>query len=162
MKMVLIAAVAKNGVIGSQGAIPWHSKEDFKHFKETTLGFPVIMGLKTFESLGKPLPGRTNIVLSNLLEMETEGENPIYFNNLDSALNFCEKSNFERVFIIGGGSLYSQTITIADEMILSFMNLSVKGDVFFPYIDPDIWILNKEVEKDDFVIKYFSKIASNK
>lgn len=158
MKLIIIAAIAKNGVIGAKGSIPWHSKEDFKHFKETTLGFPVLMGLKTYESLGRPLPGRLNIVLSNLLTVPSEGENPIYFGEMEYALQFCKDNNFEKVFIIGGGSIYKQTIEFADEMVLSFMDLSVEGDVHFPEIDEMVWEKVKEVDKGEFVVKYYERV----
>lgn len=158
MKFIIIAAIAKNGVIGANGSIPWHSKEDFKHFKETTLGFPVLMGLKTFESLGRPLPGRLNIVLSNLLTEHSEGENPIYFSEMKYALQFCRDKGFEKVFIIGGGSVYKQTIEFADEMVLSFMDLLVEGDVHFPEIDEKVWVKVREIDKGEFVVKYYERV----
>ncbi|MHC1736942.1 MAG: dihydrofolate reductase [Ignavibacteriaceae bacterium] len=158
MKLIIIAAIAKNGVIGANGSIPWHSKEDFKHFKETTLGFPVLMGLKTYESLGRPLPGRLNIVLSNLLTVPSEGENPIYFGEMEYALQFCKDKAFEKVFIIGGGSIYKQTIEFADEMVLSFMDLLVEGDVHFPEIDEMVWVKVKDVDKGEFIVKYFERV----
>jgi len=161
LKLIIIAAIAKNGVIGANGSIPWHSKEDFKHFKETTLGFPVLMGLKTFESLGKPLPGRLNIVLSNLLTVPCKGENPIYFGEMERALEYCREQDFERVFIMGGGSIYQQTIELANEMILSFMDLSVEGDVHFPAIDENIWEIENEADKGEFVVKYFKRLTNN-
>jgi len=161
LKLIIIAAIAKNGVIGANGSIPWHSKEDFKHFKETTFGSPVLMGLKTFESLGKPLPGRLNIVLSNLLDVEKEGENPVFFFKMNTALDFCRQSSFDKVFIIGGGSVYKQTIEFADEMVLSFMKFTVDGDVHFPEIDDKIWETEKEVDKGEFSVKYFKRRTSD-
>ena len=92
MKIILIAAVAKNNVIGrSTGEMPWHSKEDFQHFKQTTFGFPIIMGRKSFESLGKPLKGRLNIVLTKNSKLKEKFEEIMIFNSLEQAYEYCER-----------------------------------------------------------------------
>lgn len=159
MKKIIIAAIAKNGVIGcSNGKMAWHSKEDFQHFKSTTFGYPIIMGRKTFESLEKPLKGRLNIIITNNKDYVTEYENVIIFNSLDDAFSFCERENYEKVFIIGGGEIYKQSIDYADEMILSLMNFEAEGDIFFPKIKEDLWVHLQVDKRSEFeIVTYVRK-----
>lgn len=159
MKKIIIAAVAQNGVIGNAGAIPWHSKEDFQHFKNTTMGFPIIMGRKCFESLKKPLKGRLNIVITRNTDYKAESEEVLLLNTLNSAFDYCE-TKYEKVFIIGGGEIYNQSISVADEMIISKMKLEVEGDVFFPPIDENEWKAEKETEMGEFCVIYYKRIKS--
>jgi dihydrofolate reductase len=159
MKKVLIAAVAKNNVIGrSTGEMPWNSKEDFKHFKETTFGFPIIMGRKTLESLGKPLKGRLNIVLSKDVKLRKKFKEIIILNSLKKAYEYCEAANNEKVFVIGGGQIFSEAIVHADEMIISYMDFEAEGDVFFPKIDLKKWVISKREQRKDFeIVNYIRK-----
>ena len=140
MKIFLIAAVAANGTIGEAGRIPWHISDDLKRFKRLTLGHPVIMGRKTYDSLGKPLPGRRNIVL-------TRGQ-PLpgvdCFTNLDAALQACGDVT---VFIIGGAEIYSQALPLADALYLTHVHREVPGDTKFPAFEPADW---KEIAREDF------------
>jgi len=139
LKIVIIAAVSKNGVIGrTNGEMPWHLKEEFRHFKNTTMGFPIIMGRKTFESLGKPLKGRLNIVVTRNQNLKLEFDEVKKFYSLKESLEYCLSLGKEKVFITGGGEIYNQAIGIADEMILSFLSFDAEGDVYFPKIDQDI------------------------
>jgi dihydrofolate reductase len=136
LKIIIISAVAKNGVIGrTNGEMPWHVKEEFQHFKNTTFGFPIIMGRKTFETLGKPLKGRLNIILTNKKGINYPFEDIKIFNSLKEAYSYCEKEKYEKAFIIGGGEIYLQALATADEMIISYMNFEADGDVFFPKIE---------------------------
>lgn len=156
MKKIIIAAIAKNGVIGrSNGEMAWYCKEDFQHFKSTTIGYPIIMGRKTFESLGKPLKGRLNIIITSNKDYITEFENVTIFNSLDNSFSFCEKNNFEKIFIIGGGEIFKQVIDYVDEMILSFMNFEAEGDIFFPKIHEDDWIQLSVDKRSEFEIVTF-------
>lgn len=156
MKIVIIVAVAKNKVIGCNGKIPWHSKEDFRHFKETTMGFPVIMGRKTFESIGKPLPNRLNIVISR--KTNNSSENLLYFTSLQDGIEYCEKLNYDKSFVIGGAELYRQTIGIANEIILSEMPFEPDGDTFFPNLDENEWLEAERKQMETFeIIKYLRK-----
>jgi dihydrofolate reductase len=140
LKIIVISAVAQNGVIGrSNGDMPWHIKEEFQHFKKTTLGFPVIMGRKTFETLGKPLKGRLNIIITRDKERTFEFDDVKKFYSLNEAIDYCRTLNPEKTFIIGGGEIYMQGIDIADEMIISFLDFEADGDVYFPEIDEEIW-----------------------
>ena len=146
MKKVIIAAVAENMVIGQDGDIPWHFPEDLKHFKEVTMGSPVVMGRGTYESLPedfKPLPGRTNIVLTS--------SNPDYkesvkiANSLDEAWQIASEKG-EKVYIICGASVYEQTLDSADKMILTEIHEEYEGDTYFPEFDEEKW---KEVERNE-------------
>lgn len=158
MILTLIAAVAENNVIGkSNGELPWHLPEDFKHFKATTLGHPIIMGRKTFLSLGKPLKGRTNIVVTANHQKELIGQDIHIFSSIPQAIQFAASSGAERGFIIGGGELYMQTIELADEMILSHLNFSAEGEVVFPEFDKDEWDIYNQDMREKFTICYYRR-----
>lgn len=141
MKIIIIAAVSENGVIGDGPNIPWHISEDFKRFKELTLNHPVIMGRKTFESIGKPLSNRQNIVLTRKNDYNPEGV--LVVHSLDEALSSCED---EEVYIIGGSTVYSEAMPKADVLEITEVHQKVDGDVFFPDIDKNVW---KEIVRDD-------------
>lgn len=156
MKIIIISAIARNGVIGkSNGEMPWHVKEEFQHFKKTTLGSPVIMGRKTFETLGMPLKGRLNIILTKKEAIKYPFEDVKIFNTLNEAYSFCKKENNERIFIIGGGEIYRQALKDADEMILSYMKFDADGDVFFPDFDKNLWEVTLVENKEEFDIYYY-------
>lgn len=158
MKIIIISAVARNGVIGkSDGDMPWHVKEEFQHFKSTTLGFPIIMGRKTFETLGKPLRGRLNIVLTQKQGINYPFEDVKIFNSLREAYSFCEKEQSEKAFVIGGGEIYSQAMKSADEMIISRMKFEAEGDVYFPEINEENWKVEKREDREKFEIFWYVK-----
>lgn len=156
MKVVIIAALANNNVIGFDGKIPWYSQEDLKFFKEQTSGHAVIMGRKTFESLDKQLGNRINIIISKKLKEVKDG---YLFHSLTESLEFCKSKKFLKVFIIGGGKIYEEAIRFADELIISKFNINVNGDTFFPAIDEDIWIEKNKIDFNGFsVYNYLRKI----
>ena len=158
MKKIIIVAVAKNNVIGrSNGEIPWHSKEDFQHFKNTTLGFPVIMGRKTFESLGKPLKNRLNIILTKKTDVQYDFDNVLVFHSLNDAYLHCEKNNYEKAFVIGGGEIYNQAINTIDEMIISKMDFDADGDIYFPVIDESLWMVRSRDKRNGFEIFTYAR-----
>ena len=159
MKKIIIVAVAQNGVIGkSNGEISWHVKEEFQHFKNTTMGFPMIMGRKTFNSLGKPLKGRPHLVVSRNKNLSISFEEVKIFLSIDEAIKGAEEYNKEKVFIIGGGEIYSQSINIVDEMLISFMKFEAEGDVYFPKIDNTIWQEESREKRDEFeIVKFVRK-----
>ncbi len=159
MKIIIISAVARNGVIGrSTGEMPWHIKEEFKHFKDTTLGFPIIMGRITFETLGKPLKNRLNVVITNQTDYSLPYNDIEIFRSLTDAVESVRKLNPEKIFIIGGGEVYRQAIKFADEMIISIMKFDAEGDVFFPVIDKTVWEEVSRDERDQFdIITYVRK-----
>ncbi|MEJ5350303.1 MAG: dihydrofolate reductase [Melioribacteraceae bacterium] len=156
MKKIIIAAVSENFVIGKNGKIPWHSKEELTHFRNITLGFPVIMGRKTWESIGKPLENRINIVITHDVK---KYPHILAFGSLSDAFNYCEKK-FDQVFIIGGESIFRQTISIADEIILSKMKFTADGDTFFPEIELNEWKLNSIKKFTDFTVHHYIRITN--
>lgn len=124
----LIAAMANNRVIGKNNQMPWHLPADLGHFKAITLGKPVIMGRKTYESIGRPLPGRRNIVVSRNSDYRVEGcETAV---SLEDAIKMVYE--VEELMIIGGGNLYSQAMPLTDRLYLTFIDLNVDGDTLFP------------------------------
>lgn len=128
MRCALIVAMTQKGVIGHQQKLPWHLSEDLQHFKKTTLGFPIVMGRKTFESIGKALPGRRNLVLStnpNFYSKSVE-----VFKNLDEVL--AQTKNEKQVFFIGGQLLYEKAIDFVDEVYVTWILKDFTGDTFFP------------------------------
>ena len=129
MKISLIAAMARNRVIGSRGDIPWRIPGEQKIFKRITLGHAVIMGRKTFESLDKPLPDRTNIIVTRQKDYQAEG--CLVAHDLASALNCCPK-NEDEAFICGGGQLYHEALPLADRIYLTVIPREISGDTYFP------------------------------
>ena len=158
MKIIIISAVAQNRVIGkSDGEMPWHSKEEFQHFKQTTFGFPVIMGRKTFEALGKPLKGRLNIILTRNSGLKYDFDDIKIFDSLKNAYSFCEDHDYEKVFVIGGAQIYKQAMSNADEMLISIMNFEAEGDILFPKINDNIWLIESREKRDEFEILKYKK-----
>lgn len=131
MKISFIAAISINRVIGRDNKIPWHLSEDLKRFKNLTLGHPVIMGRKTFESIGRPLPKRINIVITRDESYSPEGVEVTH--SIEEAIELAkQKEGSEEIFIIGGGQIYSQSMHLADKLYLTIVDQEVEGDVFFP------------------------------
>ena len=159
MRIIIISAIAQNRVIGkSNGEMPWHVKEEFQHFKNTTLGFPIIMGRKTFETLGKPLKGRLNIILTLNTELKYDFDDIKIFNSLEKAYSFCESQNYDKAFIIGGAQIYKKAMNTADEMLISIMNFEAEGDVLFPKIDDEKWMIESRDKRNEFeILKYLKR-----
>lgn len=134
--------------IGADNQLLWHLPKDLKHFKDLTSGHPIIMGRKTYESIGKALPNRTNIVISRKKNWFEEGI--LIVGSIKEAVKFAKKID-ENIFVIGGGNVYEQTMEIADKLEVTLVKAELKADTFFPKIDPKIWKLTEEVfhEKDD-------------
>ena len=135
LRLNLIAALGQNGVIGVDNRLPWRLSEDLKHFKALTLGHPVLMGRKTFESLGRPLPGRRNIVITRNPECRLEGAEIAH--SLEQALALCEGA--DEVFFIGGADLYRQALPLVQRLYLTEVDASPPGDAFFPSFDRACW-----------------------
>jgi len=158
LRIVIIVAVATNGVIGrANGEMPWHVKEDFQHFKKTTMGFPVIMGRKSFESLGKPLKGRENIVVTRNANLNYDFDDVTIVLSLNEAIEHCKLLNKEKLFITGGGEIYKQSISLADEMIISHMKFEAEGEVKFPDIDMKEWYIVAKDNRDQFEIVTYKR-----
>ncbi|TAN65572.1 MAG: dihydrofolate reductase [Methylobacter sp.] len=151
MKISLIVAMASNRVIGLDNQMPWHLSADLKKFKKITMGAPILMGRKTYESIGRPLPGRTNIIISRnpaYLPSTGSGQELVcrVFNDIDQALASC--CDRDEVFIIGGSDFYKSMLPVADTLYLTQIHQAFSGDTFFPDIDPEQWI---EVEREDIL-----------
>jgi len=140
-KVVLVAAVAENGVIGRDGALPWRLKSDMQHFRRLTLGRAVVMGRKTYESIGKPLKDRTNIVISRDPAYAAEGI--VVANSLDAAMQMAREDARRRgadsIAVIGGAGIFSDCLAIADRLEITLVHASPPGDTFFPPVDDKIW-----------------------
>lgn len=136
MEKCIIVAIADNNAIGKDNALLWHISEDLKFFKRTTTGCPVIMGRKTFESIGRPLPKRTNIVVSRGFDAP---EGIIVVGSLSEAYTVADGS-YERCFVIGGGQIYAQALADADRLIVTHVHTVIEdADTYFPQIDPSVW-----------------------
>jgi dihydrofolate reductase len=135
MRVSLIAAVAENGVIGNNNALPWRLPADLKHFRELTTGNPIIMGRRNYESIGAALPERTNIVVTRRPEFLASG--CLIVNSLENAFAACNDAR--DVFIIGGAEIYAQTIGRSDRLFLTRVHAAVPGDTLFPDIDWSPW-----------------------
>ena len=148
MKIVLVAAIGDNSVIGRDGQLPWRLKSDLQHFRKVTLNRPVVMGRKTLESIGKALPGRTNIVLTRDLRLVAPGA--VLATSLDAALSFARadaaKRGVDEIMVIGGSDIFSATMPMADRLEITHVHASPEGDALFPTIDPDVWT---EVWRED-------------
>ena len=139
MIVSLVVAAAENNVIGKNNQLLWHLPNDLKFFKNTTWGMVVIMGRKTFESVNKPLPGRINIVITRQASWTAEGI--ITATDLDDALKKAAETNCKEIFVIGGGEIYKQSMTIANKIYITRVHTAPDGDTFFPVIDESNWEL---------------------
>ncbi|WP_336731002.1 dihydrofolate reductase [Chryseobacterium sp. VD8] len=158
----IVVAMGEKNEIGFENQLLWHLPKDLKHFKEITSGHPVIMGRKTYESIGKPLPNRTNIVVSRKTDWFEEGI--LIVGSIKEAVKFAKKID-EEVFIIGGGKIYEQTMDIVDKLEITLVRADLQADTFFPKIDPKIWKKTDEIchEKDeknqyDFCFQTFERV----
>ena len=155
MEKIIIAAISKNNVIGLDGKVPWHSKEELQHFKQTTMSFPVIMGRKTWEAIAKPLEGRLNVIITRDQSFSTQFHEVIVFQSLQLAFSYFSTSIYNKVFIIGGGEIFSEAIDKVDSLFLSEMNFETEGDTFFPEIDGTKWVLDSNELFTDFTVHHY-------
>lgn len=147
IKIAMIVGVAENGVIGSDQTIPWRIPSDMAFFKRTTMGKPIIMGRKQYETVGRPLPGRSNIVVTRQPGYQPEGVSVV--SSLDAAVAMAraiaERDGIDEIVIIGGGEIYAQMLGQADRLYVSHIALRPAGDVRFPEIDPAVWTVVDEL-----------------
>ncbi len=151
VNITIIAAIARNGVIGNKNGIPWHLPSDLKHFKETTTGHPIIMGRKTFESIGKPLPNRRTIVVTSNLNWQQEGCERA--NSLQEAIRLVSTFrvpgiSVDRAFIVGGAQVYQEALNYAHNAIITRVDIGVDGDTCFPALDLTQWVMTKETKRN--------------
>jgi len=162
LPIILVAAVSENGVIGREGGLPWHISSDLKRFKADTMGRPIVMGRKTWESIGRPLPGRINIVVTRDKAFEANGA--VVAHTVRDAISIAEERAGEldpgdAICVIGGGELYNRTIGDADRLVITRVDGNFDGDTLFPEIDPAQWRLVQEEpvargEKDSHATRY--------
>ena len=157
----IIVAVSRNGIIGRDGDMPWRLSSDLKRFKALTSGKPVVMGRKTYESIGKPLPGRPNVVISR--QAVIDHPDVSMAQSLPEALTIAEKiaveTGVDEICIAGGGQVYAQAIGLADRMCVTHVEAELEGDAAFPDIDPAIWQAGETIEvpageKDSYATRY--------
>ncbi|HYD17616.1 MAG TPA: dihydrofolate reductase [Patescibacteria group bacterium] len=161
IKLALIAAVAENGVMGKGDWLPWEIKSEFQYFKKTTMGYPIIFGRKTLETLGKPLPGRLNIIVTRDTSYQKEGA--VVTHRLEDALTIAkdaaEKDGKDQVFIGGGAEIYKLALPVCDRLYLTEVHMKPEGDTIFPAFDRSEWVevkrefhKAKEGESADYTI----------
>ena len=145
----LVVAAATNNAIGKDGKLPWHLPNDMKHFKNITWGMPVVMGRKTFESLGKPLAGRKNIVITRHPQWKAEGV--VVVKNIDNALFVAKETDAKEIMVIGGGEIYKTLFDKAKRIYLTRVEAEPEADTFFPVLNPKEWLLlsQKNHEADE-------------
>jgi dihydrofolate reductase len=147
MRISLIVAMTENRVIGLDGTMPWHLSEDLKYFKRVTMGAPIVMGRKTFDSIGRSLPGRTNIIITRDINYEAEGVDVAH--DLESSIEkaSCEAANQgkDEIFVIGGAQIYALALANADRLYLTQIHQILAGDAYFPEIQTGEW---REIERD--------------
>lgn len=173
IKLSSIVAAAENNAIGKNNDMIWHISEDLKHFKRTTLGKPIIMGRKSYESLGKPLPGRPNLVISRsyknieigeptsiFLDMEADGETteqkvnegPHLYASIEASIEAAKKMakemNLDEIFITGGGEIYKQTMPLIDRLYITIVHKEYEADTFFPEFDWNDWNITHEDRRE--------------
>ncbi|MEG8098861.1 dihydrofolate reductase [Candidatus Liberibacter brunswickensis] len=172
-EIILISAITRNNVIGSNGRMPWHLSSDLKRFKNLTMGSNIIMGYNTFQSIGKALPGRTNIVVTrNNKHNVSLIPGIITASSIPHAFDIAatNKVDSKKLFVIGGGGIYAQTISLAHSLYITHIDKDIEGDVFFPYIDPSIWQRKgKEIivypgKGDDYLTRFiiYNRVFSEK
>jgi dihydrofolate reductase len=150
LKVSIVVAKGENNVIGKENGLPWHLPSDLRHFKKTTSGHHVIMGRKTFESLGKPLPGRTHIVVTRDNSYHVP-QGHYVVNDIMEGINIGKSKGLEKLYILGGAEIYKLSLPHADEMVITEVKGTPEGDTFFPEVDMNKWeeVSREPVEKDD-------------
>lgn len=162
MKTIAIVAAARNRVIGQGNQIPWRLKNDLRYFKRITMGHYVLMGRKSLESLGKPLKGRMNLVITRNKDFQMEGVH--VFNSIKEAYEWAKKDGAEQLFIAGGGEIYSQTIPLWDLLYYTDVKTEVSGEVYFPELNWGVWELyysefhsKNDEDEHDFTIQFLKR-----
>ncbi|MBC9224786.1 dihydrofolate reductase [Aeromicrobium sp. 636] len=146
MGVTIVVAVGENGVIGRDGGMPWPRTGDMRQFKEITWGHPMVMGRATYEAIGRPLPGRTSIVLTRRGDWDPGDPSVIVAADLDTALTRAAEID-DQVFLVGGATVYDEALErgLVDELVVTHVPLSPEGDAFFGPVDPEVW---RETERE--------------
>jgi dihydrofolate reductase len=146
MRVSFIVAKSENNVIGKNNKLPWHLKDDLQNFKKITMGHHILMGRKTYESIGKPLPGRMSLVLSN--DPKAVQEQVVWFQSIWRALKYAERAQETELFVIGGAGVFKSALSICDRIYLTEIHSQVEGDVYFPQLSLKNWKLLSEQKFD--------------
>ena len=159
MRVSIIVAAAENGIIGRDGGLPWHLSDDLRRFKCLTMGHTIIMGRRTWESIGRALPGRRTIVVSRNPELQIDVADVEVAASLDKALEFADASGEDQAFIVGGAELYRESLSRADRIYLTRVCATVDGDTYFPNVAWDEWHLveseeNDATEKNEYAYRF--------
>lgn len=155
-----IVAIGRNHVIGKDGDMAWHIPEDFKYFKRTTMGKPILMGRKSYEALGKPLPGRANIVISRTFMEPINADGPFFVKTIDDAMAMAKKiavdTGANEIFITGGGEIYKETLPITERLYITVIDQDYEGDTYFPKFDWNDWtIISEDKRPGDPAFTFF-------
>ena len=142
MIISFIVAASTNNVIGKNNQLPWSLPNDMKFFKNTTWAMPVLMGRKSFESLGKPLPGRLNVVITRQNDWKPEGASVVH--SVEDAIKVAAAADYNETFIIGGGEIFKEAMSVADKIYLTRVDVTLEGDAFFPAMNPKEWLMVSE------------------
>ncbi len=170
MKTIIIVAMTRDRVIGKDGRIPWHEPDDLKHFKRTTTGHAIIMGRKTYDSIGRPLPGRRNIVITRNPDYAPPAVQSSIINqqssidvvhSLDGALDLCRRRDEKMAFIIGGAQIYELALPLADELLVTQIPNAVAGDTFFPEWKNGDWEQTAETEAGHLKVVTFRRVGNS-
>lgn len=154
-RLIAIVAMSSNRVIGRDGTLPWHFPEDLKFFKRTTLGHPILMGRTTFESIGRPLPGRQNVVLSRTMDSR---EGITVIREVAELAQVCPEA--ETVFVIGGAQVYAELLSKCDGLYLTWIEQAYEGDTFLPPFE-DLFVLKEVIEKTEALeFRYYERTLS--
>lgn len=167
MKLSILVAISENGVIGRDGSLPWRLPDELKYVKQTTMGHTLLMGRKTYESIGKPLPGRTSIVVSRNPAYQPHPE-VIVVDGFQAGIDAAEKRGETQVFVFGGESIYAEALASADRLVLTRVHAEVDGDAHFPAFDAGDWKLTSESRhpQDDrhahaFTLQVFDRVGGS-
>ncbi len=153
MKISIVVAISENNVIGKRNALPWYLPADLKHFKDITLGHHIVFGQTTHESIGRPLPGRTNIILSN--DLNYKSPRCVVVHSPEEATEYAKKNNEEELMICGGAQVYKTFLPIADRIYMTKVKAKIDGDIFFPEFKLDEWsVISSEPHEADKKNKY--------
>ena len=152
--MTLVAAYARNRVIGDRGRIPWHLPEDFAHFKATTMGGVLVMGRATYDSIGRPLPGRTTLVVTRDPAWSADGV--LVAHSVPEALELAAQQPGE-TYVVGGAQLYEQTLPLATHQVITEVDLEPDGDVCYPEFDREAWVEVRREQRDGFALVWWER-----
>ncbi|MBA3309554.1 MAG: dihydrofolate reductase [Nocardioidaceae bacterium] len=163
MTVTLVAAIARNQAIGRAGGLPWHLPGDLQRFKAATMGHVVVMGRRTYDSIGRPLPGRTTIVVTRQPGWQPPGGPAAGLvetaPSVKAALHRGQQLD-EQVFVAGGGQIYADALPLADRMLLTWVDAEPEGDAFFPSVDWDQWVETKREQQDGWALAGYARVAS--